>query len=126
MNVGTNQFGACLSVMEMLRFASSGTEEPETGRVTVHVTSCESCRKTVTEVINWLNTHDEGRAMIIAAVATSHATRKPLVMYSDELEAARPAINFNPDAPMVAESATTPPSPDRDLGEEQDILETMK
>lgn len=45
----TKHFGACLSVMEMLRFAGCGTEEPETGRVTVHVTSCELCKKTVTE-----------------------------------------------------------------------------
>ncbi|MEK7189534.1 MAG: hypothetical protein AAB666_00965 [Patescibacteria group bacterium] len=95
------------------------------------MTSCESCKKIVTEVINWLNARDEERAMVIAAVATSHAAHKPLVMYSDELEAARPATNFNPDATVekavaryeavqrlredlqsrITPSATTPPSP---------------
>lgn len=69
-------------------------------------------------------------------------------MYSDELEAVRPrpAIDFNPDAPMVAEGtvdeaeqrwrkdfqnritppAPTSPSSDRDLGEEESVLKTME
>jgi len=105
--MSTNEFGSCLSVMEMLRFAGGGTEEPETGRVTVHVTSCDLCRQTVTEVITWLNARDEERASILAAIAVSReassSAHRPLVMYSDELESARPAIALNPDAPMVAE-----------------------
>lgn len=97
----------CSSVIDILNFIVHDLDETVVEQLVRHAESCDTCRHAISELGVWLHIHDQ-RLIAIARTldqADSSKTTKSLLMYSDELEAARP---------VVKPSMTTPPSPDRD------------